>query len=186
MIQMFLNSGLVFYAFAACITLLSLLVVAGKNPVACAIYLVGDLFLLAGVYALLNAHFIAAIQILIYTGAIVVLFVFVIMLLDLRSHEVQRTRLHAFEWAFLLFMFVGFVVMVWQMLGGEAPTGIQGGLTDEVIAEKGGHTYVIGLTLFSRYLWPFELASILILLAVVASVVISKKPDAKKVEGVPS
>ncbi len=165
---------LVFLVFAFLITVCSIAVVASRNPIASAMFLVGDLFLLAGLYATMEAHFVAAIQILVYAGAITVLFVFVIMLLNLGDEARRAIRIPAPEFAVLLLTVVGFVAIGILLARGQE-TGVTGELTSERIAAAGGNTYAVGMVLFTRYLWPFELASMLILLAVVASVVIAQK-----------
>lgn len=170
---------LIFYAFAALITVCSVMVISARNAVTSAIFLVGDLFLLAGLYATMEAHFVAAIQVLVYAGAIVVLFLFVIMLLNLGPETRRHAMIPAPELGVLLLTLVGFGIVA-VMLGTSSPTGAGGELTAEAIAKGGGNTYVAGMVLFTRYLWPFELSSILILLAVVASVVIAKKDKKDK------
>lgn len=163
-----------FYAFSALIVLCAIMVISSRNPVTSAIFLVLDLFLLAGVYAMMNAHFIATIQILVYAGAIVVLFMFVIMLLNLSPDAREKLRVPASEFGVLLMTLVGFMVVA-VLLAQEQPGVASGELTTENIAAAGGNTYAVGMVLFTKYLWPFELASILILLAIVASIVIAKK-----------
>lgn len=165
---------LIFYVFALLITACSLAVVTSRNPVTSAVFLVVDLFCLAGLYAMMEAHFVAAIQVLVYAGAIVVLFMFVIMLLNLEPDHKDRRFLTAPEIGVLLMTIVGFLAIGILLALGE-PTGISSDMTPEKIAEAGGNTYAVGMVLFTKYLWPFELASILILLAIVASVVIAKK-----------
>src|SRR5262245_46242831 len=101
-----------FYAFAALITFCSFMVIMSRNPVTSAVYLVGDLFLLAGLYAMMEAHFVAAIQVLVYAGAIVVLFMFVIMLLN-QGPEARGplVRISAGEVAVLFLTLIGFVAI---------------------------------------------------------------------------
>jgi NADH-quinone oxidoreductase subunit J len=174
---------LVFYSFAALIALCSIMVVASRNPVASAMFLVADLFLLAGIYASMNAHFVAAIQVLVYAGAIVVLFMFVIMLLNLSPDAKSQLKIPAPEFFVLILTVLGFVVMGGLLATSQAE-GIMGQMTSEAITQAGGNTFSVGMVLFTKYLWPFELASILILLAIVASVVIAKKdkPTARIVD----
>ena len=159
---------LVFFAFAALMVVCSVMVIASRNPVTSAIFLVGDLFLMAGMFAMMEDHFVAAIQVLVYAGAIVILFVFVIMLLNLSPDSRDSLRIPAPELGVLILTVVGFLV-IGIMLGTEQPPSSVGEMT------AGGNTYASGMMLFTRYLWPFELSSILILLAVIASVVIAKK-----------
>ena len=165
---------LIFYAFASLIVFCSFMVIASRNPVTSAIYLIGDLFLLAGLYALMEAHFVAAIQVLVYAGAVVVLFMFVIMLLNQGPEARASMRLSAGEGFVLLLTLVAFVAIA-VLIGVSEATLTTGEQTAEAVAKAGGNTYAVGMHLFTKYLWPFELASILILLAIIACVVIAKK-----------
>lgn len=165
----------VFHALAALITVVSLFVVVSKHPVKSAVFLVVDLFLLAAVYATLDSHFVAAIQVLVYAGAVVVLFLFVIMLLNLQPDQLKGLRFSAFEFLTLMVSLLGMLIMIGFSLSGS-PTGLGDGSLDvKTIEAGGGNTYVVAMKLLTDYIWPFELASVLILLAIVASVVIAKK-----------
>lgn len=157
------------------IVVCSVMVISSKSPVSSAVFLVLTLFLMAGVYAILGADFIAAIQVLLYAGAIMVLFLFVIMLINLNPDASPKLALNPVEIFVLLVVVVGFLI-----IAGQIGTSPQGGLTEptltrEMIEQAGGHTTVVAMTLFTKYLWPFELASILILLAIVSSVVVAKR-----------
>jgi NADH-quinone oxidoreductase subunit J len=165
---------LVFYALATVVTICSLGVVTARNAVTSAMFLVADLFALAGLYATMDAHFIAAIQVLIYAGAITVLFVFVIMLLNLSPDAKETVKLPAPEVFMLIVTLAAFAIVAGALAGGDMPAAA-GEMTAAAIEKAGGNTYAIGMTLFTKYLWPFELASVLILLAIVAAVVIAKK-----------
>lgn len=79
----------------------------------------------------------------------------------------------------LLLTTIGFFAVAVMMIGRE-PNGMVGEMTPEAISKAGGNTYAVGMVLFTKYLWPFELASMLILLAIVASIVIAKKDKAPK------
>ncbi len=166
--------SLIFYILAALITLCSVMVITSRNPVSAAIFLVGDLFLLAALYASMDAHFVAAIQVLVYAGAIVVLFIFVIMLLNLAPETRRHFTVAAPEVGAIMLTVLGFIVIGF-MLALEEPSGITGDATNEAIAAAGGNTMAVAMALFTKYLWPFELASFLILLAMIASIVIAKK-----------
>jgi len=163
-----------FLALAALITAFSIGVITARNPVTSAVNLVGTLFCLAGVYAMIGADFIAAIQVIVYAGAIMVLFMFVIMLLNLPADALKEPRLPLSEMAVLLITVTAFAGLGWALLA-ASPTGMSDGLTPEAIENVGGNTYAVGMTLFTKFLWPFELASMLILLAIIASIVIAKK-----------
>jgi len=164
-----------FHILAALITIVSVCVVTSRHPVKSAVFLVVDLFLLAAVYASLESHFVAAIQVLVYAGAVVVLFLFVIMLLNLQPDQLKGLRFSAVEAGTLLISLIGFLIMGVTSLHGK-PTGLGDGSMDVVaIDAAGGNTYVVAMKLLTDFIWPFELASILILLAIVASIVIAKK-----------
>jgi len=169
----------IFYALATLILLCSMMVVAGRNPVTSAIFLVLDLFFIAAVYATLEAHFAAVIQILVYAGAIVVLFLFVIMLLNMKSDELNSFKLTFPEAAVLGITIAGFFI-IGILVMRDGPTGAgEGALSTEAIEAAGGNTLVVAMKMFTNYLWPFELASFLILLAIVASIMIARKEKAK-------
>lgn len=177
-ISLLLTHG-VFHVFAALITLVSICVVASRHPVKSAVFLVVDLFLLAGLYASLDSHFVAAIQILVYAGAIVVLFLFVIMLLNLQPEQLKGMKFSVVEAITLVISFIGFIIINFAVFRGQ-PTGLgDGSLGVPEIEAAGGNTYVVAMKLLTEYIWPFELASILILLAIVAAIVIAKKDKPK-------
>jgi NADH-quinone oxidoreductase subunit J len=164
-----------FYVFAALAIACSLLVVLKKNPVASAFSLVVVFFSFAGIYALLDAHLIAALQILVYAGAIMVLFVFVIMLLnaDVPSFDLGRSHLgvRAVGAALSLALLAMFV---WAFK--ESPNGLTPGpFTPERIEAAGGNTRVVSELMFSEYILPFELTSVLLLGAIVGAVSMSKR-----------
>jgi len=164
-----------FYTFAGTAIAFSLLVVLKKNPVASAFSLVLVFFSFAGIYALLDAHLVAVLQILIYAGAIMVLFIFVIMLLnaDAPSFDLGRThialRLGSVFVAVCLF---GLFVWAFHNHPSAAPLGP---FTPEKIEAAGGNTRVISELMFSEYILPFELTSVLLLTAIVGAVAIAKR-----------
>jgi NADH-quinone oxidoreductase subunit J len=156
------------------------MVITRKNPVASAVFLIATLFLMAATYASLGADFIAAIQILVYAGAIMVLFLFVIMLLNIDPEQLRGPKITVSEIIILAISTLGLIAMATMLLPGVIEPKFQGGLDPSFITENGGNTRVVGLVLFQKYVWPFEIASILILLAIVASVAIAKKDRPSK------
>lgn len=164
-----------FYIFAVLAVAFSLLVVFKKNPVASAFSLVMVFFSFAGIYAILGAHLIAALQVILYTGAIMVLFIFVIMLLnaDTPSFDFGRSglplRIGALAMGGILL-----AVFTWAFKNSQsfAP---KGPYTIESIEAAGGNTQVISELLFSEYILPFELTSVLLLAAIVGAVAIAKR-----------
>jgi NADH-quinone oxidoreductase subunit J len=167
-----------FYGFAGLAIACSLLVVLKKNPVASAFSLVLVFFAFAGIYALLDAHLIAALQVLVYAGAIMVLFIFVIMLLnaDTPSFDLGRTHMgvRIVSGALCAVMFIAFV---WAFKNSSILAPVAD-FTPEKIDAAGGNTRVISELMFSSYILPFELTSVLLLGAIVGAVAISKRNQA--------
>jgi NADH-quinone oxidoreductase subunit J len=172
-------SPLFFYAFATLAIAFSLLTIIKKNPVASAFSLVMVFFSFAGIYAMLGAHLIAALQILVYAGAIMVLFIFVIMLLnaDAPSLDMGRTPLWLGAGAALLGLAL-FGAMVVSFKN-SAITGTHGNLPEAQVSALGGNTQVISELMFSEYILPFELTSVLLLVGIVGAVAIAKRHQQK-------
>jgi NADH-quinone oxidoreductase subunit J len=162
--------GAALFLFLAVSTVVAALtVVLHPNPVKSALALVVTLFLLAVIFVLLEAHMIAALQIIVYAGAIMVLFLFVIMLLNLQTDDPERGRrrlaLRALGW-------VGGEILAVELalLSRGATIGAQ------AAAPAGyGGAQSVAQSLFTDFLFPFELTSILLLVAVVGAVVLAQK-----------
>lgn len=168
-------SPVAFYLFAGFALAFSLLTVLKKNPVASAFSLVMVFFSFAGIYALLGAHLIATLQILVYAGAIMVLFVFVVMLLnsDAPSFDLRRTPF-LFKVASGLVL-ITMLVLFTRVFKGSSPSPLPGPYTAEAIQAAGGNTQVISELMFSEYILPFELTSILLLAGIVGAVALAKR-----------
>lgn len=164
-----------FYLFAGLAIAFSLLTVLKKNPVASAFSLVMVFFSFAGIYALLDAHLIAALQVLVYAGAIMVLFIFVIMLLnaDTPSFDIVRSHLGIKIGAAFCGLTL-FGLFVWAARN-SAFLPASGKYTVAKIEAAGGNTRVISELMFSEYILPFELTSVLLLAAIVGAVAIAKR-----------
>ncbi|MBC7691251.1 MAG: NADH-quinone oxidoreductase subunit J [Methylotenera sp.] len=168
-------SPVFFYVFAALAIGFSLSVILKKNPVGNAFSLVMVFFAFAGIYAILGAHLIAALQVLVYAGAIMVLFIFVIMLLnaDEPSFDMGRSHIGIKIGAGTLCAIL-FCTFVWAIK--ESPINIPAGrFTPEAIQASGGNTQVVSELMFSEYILPFELTSVLLLAAIVGAVAIAKR-----------
>lgn len=164
-----------FYLFGGMAIACSLLVILKKNPVASAFSLVLVFFAFAGIYALLDAHLIAALQVLVYAGAIMVLFVFVIMLLNADTPSFDMARSHpAARIAAGILCLVLLAVFVYAFKN-TAPLAPISDFTPEKIEVAGGNTRVISELMFSSYILPFELTSVLLLAAIIGAVAISKR-----------
>jgi NADH-quinone oxidoreductase subunit J len=170
---------ILFYVFAAVAIAASLLVIAQRNPIYSVLLLIASFGALSGLYVLLDAPFVAVIQIIVYAGAIMVLFLFVVMLLnaphedtehDLEVHPLLRggpLRVGAVLAAGLL------AELVWALTkgGGESGAFPAGAVTSVA---------VIGRRLFTDYAFAFEVTSILILVAMVGAVVLARREPGTK------
>jgi NADH-quinone oxidoreductase subunit J len=175
--------GTLFNIFAGLTVLSALLVVANpfsRNPVTSALFLVTTMISISGLFVLLGAYFLAAVQILVYAGAVMVLFLFVIMLLDLR--EAARRELNLVSLAMGI-MAVGALFSVYkssiESTYGEVPQQHEVAAdTGQAEAKAVGSTRALGQALFSGdkgFILPFEIVSILLLVAMVGVILLSRK-----------
>jgi NADH-quinone oxidoreductase subunit J len=162
---------LFFGYFAVAIIVLSVLVVTRRNPVHSVMWMLLLFFQIASMYLFLNAEFIAAIQIIVYAGAILVLFLFVLLLLNLR--EELRTSRFIGSWPAALFISAALVTIILGALRHFvlAPSGRY---SIEFI-QKETHTKALGKVLYTEFLFPFEIASLILLIAIVGAIVLAKK-----------
>jgi NADH-quinone oxidoreductase subunit J len=159
-----------FFLFAALAVGSALEVVMQRNPLYSAIALIFTFAALAANYVLLKAQFIAAIQIIVYAGAIIVLFVFVIMLLNVRTEESRLDRYTALKWLVTpsIVVLLGAVMYVIRTSQLERAT-------QSANAAVVGTVETIGKDLFTKYLVPFEAASVLIMMAIVGALVLAQR-----------
>jgi len=165
--------------------LLALLVVAGAlavvltpNPIHSAVALVFTLMATAGIFLTLGAEFLAVVQVIVYAGAIMVLFIFVIMLLNVRKGEAGEENLHRLGFgqvmgialAALLLLQLGLIALSVRGRPIEPASD-----ADQLTAAAGGHSQAIGLLLYGKYLLPFEIASLLLLVAIIGAVAMSRR-----------
>ena len=168
-----------FYIFAGLALAFSVMTILRKNPVSSAFSLVMVFFAFAGIYASLDAHLIAALQILVYAGAIMVLFIFVIMLLSTDTPSLDFGRTPPWMKAAAAVVSIGlfsFLVRAFKQMPAPAAPGPH---TAEAIAQAGGNTQVISELMFSQYILPFELTSVLLLAGIVGAVAIAKRHQKK-------
>jgi NADH-quinone oxidoreductase subunit J len=162
---------LFFYLVALVTVVFGFLVVSCRNPINSALSLVMTFFCLAIFYVMLYAPFMAAVQVLVYAGAIMVLIVFVIMLLNLGT-ETRKRFTHNVAGGALAAALVLFQVIYFLGLGDAS--GMKGDMTAELVMSA-GHTELIGRALFTDFLLPFEITGILLLVAVVGALVLAKR-----------
>ena len=156
---------LFFGYFAGMIVAPSFLVVALRHPVYSALSLLVMFFHLAGLFVPLHALFLAAVQIIIYAGAILVLYLFVVMLLNVK----QDDRYHS-QWRIVGFVCVPLLIEAIMLLSGGAGAGNPDGR-----ALSPDNTLAIGEILYSTYLFPFEVASLVLLVAMIGAIVLAKR-----------
>ena len=151
----------------------AILVIVQRNPVASAIFLILTFFSLAGIYLLLHAEFIAAIQVLVYAGAIMVLFLFVIMLLNLEKEKRIVTRNRLLKGVGVL-LGLALLVQIGTVFQKVLLEGTKGSFPPEKVASL-GNTQVVAQLLFTDFLLPFEITSVLLLVAIIGAIMLAKR-----------
>jgi NADH-quinone oxidoreductase subunit J len=159
-----------FFVFAALAVGSALEVVMQRNPLYSAIALIFTFAALAANYVLLKAQFIAAIQIIVYAGAIIVLFVFVIMLLNVRSEESRLDRYGPLKWIVSPSLAVLFLASFYVIRTSKLES-----FSESSQSWRVGQVETIGKGLFTSYLLPFEAASVLIMMAIVGALVLAQR-----------
>lgn len=161
-----------FFAIISLMAIVSaILVITCKNPINSALALIMTFFCLATYYVMLDAPFMAAVQVMVYAGAIMVLIVFTIMLLNIRVNATQKhSHKIALGSIIGLFTLINTVVLLFK----SQPSSPVGPYTGDMIKTL-GHSELLGRDMFTTFLLPFEITSILLLVAIVGSVVLAKK-----------
>ncbi len=162
-----------FYFLSFLGVLSALLVVFSKNPVHSVLYLIITFFVIAAHYVLLNAQFLAIVHIIVYAGAIMVLFLYVIMLLNL-NQEAEPHKTNLIRFAATISSGLLLIILVGSLKG-----------TDQMIAQTSSPVEVglvksLGRVLFKEFLLPFEISSVLLLAAMVGAVMLGKPDHIKK------
>jgi NADH-quinone oxidoreductase subunit J len=159
-----------FFYFLSGLTLLSgILVITRKNPVHSALALILGLLSQAGLYLMLYAPFVAGVQIILYAGGIMVLFLFVIMLVNIE--RVEKEREFNKQWLVGI-LAAGALGALFVLIYTKGRTLFPGGV---VLLPEGNNTQQIGMLLYGQYMFPFEIASLLLLVAIIGAVVMAKR-----------
>ncbi|MEO7135675.1 MAG: NADH-quinone oxidoreductase subunit J [Vicinamibacterales bacterium] len=172
------SDALLFYSFAAVTVIGAMLVVSQKNPVYSVLSLILSFFGLAGLYVLLEAPFVAVVQIIIYAGAIMVLFLFTVMLLNVpREDAAEWDRSHPLYRPMALRIGAVLAVLLALELGWalSRTPGLGVGVADERPAQSS--VAELGRVLFTDYMFAFEVTSILIIASMVGAVVLARKRE---------
>jgi len=164
---------ILFYVFAVFLVASAVGVITARNPVHCALFLVLAFFHSAVIWLLMEAEFLAIVLLLVYVGAVMVLFLFVVMMLDINVAKMREgfTRYAPLGIlvAALVVVEIGSVVWV-KNLGGAAPEAAA-----SVAVEGYSNTRALGELLYTKYLYPFELAAVLLLVAIVAAIALTMR-----------
>jgi NADH-quinone oxidoreductase subunit J len=172
------SDQLLFYAFASVAVLGGLLVIGQRNPIYSVLAIIVSFFGLSGLYVLLEAPFVAVVQIIIYAGAIMVLFLFTVMLLNVpREDAAEWDRTHPFyrPWALRLGGLLAAALIVQLAWAFSRTAGLRQGVGDQRPAVSS--VAELGRKLFTDYMFAFEVTSILIIIAMVGAVVLARKRE---------
>ncbi len=169
---------IIFYIFSAILVGSALAVVIVRNPVYAALFLVLAFFTCAGIWLLLEAEFLAITLVLVYVGAVMVLFLFVVMMLDINLAPLKE--------GFIKFLPVGIAVGViiliqMAMILGPENFGLEKFAMPEGQGEGYSNTKALGLILYTTYVYPFEIAAVILLVAIIAAITLTlrKRPEVK-------
>ena len=163
-----------FYTLAAILVTFSILTVTASNPVRSALYLISALISIAGLFFLMEAEFVGAVQILVYVGGIMVLFLFVIMLVSVREATTHAKTVPQWKTGVILGVVLSTLLCIFAVKGSQVfeKALAKPGVIEELDTRN---TESVGILLYSTYLLPFEIASILLLVAIIGAVVLAKK-----------
>ena len=165
-----------FYFFFAMAVGGAIGVVVSKSPVGSLLFMVTTLFAISGEFVLLEAHFLAAVQIIVYAGAIMVLFMFVIMLLNLGHEYQQDLKIGVFSVAWISAVSVMAGLVGWGLRGDPGFASNPAGAQEiQAALEQHGAVGAIAQPLYTTYVVPFEITGILLLVAIVGALVLAKR-----------
>jgi len=161
----------IFFAyFAIAIVTLSIVVITRKNPVHSVLWMLLLFFHIASLYLFLNAEFMAIVQAIVYAGGILVLFLFVVLLMNLRE-DIKIRFIGAWSSGFTFAVGLFIVILLSLRSFVLAPPGEY---TIDLIQEE-THTVAIGKILYTEFLFPFEIASLILLVAIIGAIVLAKR-----------
>jgi NADH-quinone oxidoreductase subunit J len=160
----------IFYSFSAILLFAALRVITSRNPVHAALFLVLAFFTSAGIWIQLQAEFLAITLVLVYVGAVMVLFLFVVMMLD-----INLARLRAGFWSYLPLGAVVALLLVGEMalILAQNYFGAEGAPAPEALPQGYSNTKELGRLIYTEYVYPFEIAAVILLVAIVAAIALT-------------
>ena len=161
---------IVFYVFAALTVFAALRVITARNPVHAALFLVMAFFSMAGIWILLEAEFLAITLVLVYVGAVMVLFLFVVMMLD-----INLVRMREGLWRWVPFGAVLAGLLVFEMVWVLGSSNVSGGKAAVKHAADYSNTKELGRLIYTEYVYPFEIAAAILLVAMVAAIALTSR-----------
>ncbi len=164
--------AVMFYVLATVTLVSALLVVLMRRPLHNVLFMILTMIGLAGLFLLLHAEFIAMVQLIVYAGAVMVLFLFVIMLLNLDQVRTRAEGARSVRWWGGAVIAVGVLGIVWMVMKAFVPPA---GVSPAGAEAARSNPEILGRELFSTYLLPFEIASILLLAAIIGAVVLARR-----------
>ncbi|MDO8828009.1 NADH-quinone oxidoreductase subunit J [Methylophaga sp.] len=168
---------ILFYCFAAILLFAATMVITVRNPVRAALFLVLAFFTSAAIWLMLEAEFLAITLVLVYVGAVLVLFLFVVMMLDIDTSTLKE--------GFTRYMPLGLLVAVLIVLELIAVLGVANFGLDQFPAPEASeesNTKVLGRLLYTVYVYPFEIASVILTVAIVAAIMLTLRPHKRKTQ----
>ena len=174
----FFTAQVAFYYMAIASVASALLAVTRRNPVHSMLWVLSLFLHVAGIFLLMSAEFLAAVQVIVYAGAILIFYLFVVMLLDLPDEE-ARPRFGG-HWPFAALAGLSFAPLAW-LAGIEKalPPAAESAAAESVEVEKLGSVAALGHALFGPFALPFEIASLVLLAAIIGAVILARRRGVK-------
>jgi NADH-quinone oxidoreductase subunit J len=169
-----------FYLFSAVAVASGVMVISARNPVHSVLFLILAFFNSAGLFILLGAEFLAMILVVVYVGAVAVLFLFVVMMLDIDFTELRRGMLNYLPVGgtigLILLVELALVLATWNIAAGSAA------VSDPVAASTVTNTQALGLILYTKYIYYFQVAGLILLVAMIGAIVLTlhHRPNVKR------
>ncbi len=166
--------SLTFFMFSGVLTVSALMVVLARNPVHAVLFLILCFFNAAGLFILLGAEFLAMILVIVYVGAVAVLFLFVVMMLDIDFSSMKRGLTNHLPLGIAVALIFFAELVVFEVSSAIAPVA--------AAAQPVDNTRAIGMVLYTDYIYPFQISGMILLLAMIGAIVLTlrHKPDAKR------